>query len=143
MYIYKNNEKMKKMLFVLILFAVGLSGFGQNVSSKKLVDGVTIFSDTNIWVSTTAFNNNYAWQLWFSYDSSNITLTPSVQVLVSVDSVAWLPYAQMDSITLVDSLGSKAFEDGMLLSNYMRLHFNLGTGDTIRRLSVWYTMKRP
>ena len=136
--------KMKKSILAVAFIIASMLCFGQsNVMSKKLVDGVTIFSDTNIWVSSSAFTNNYGWQLWIKYDSSNITATPSIKVQVSPDAVQWLPYALMDTITLVDSVGSAAFEDVSLLSNYMRLHFDLGTGDTIRQLVVWYTLKRP
>jgi hypothetical protein len=143
MYIYKNNEKMKKMLFVLTLFAVGLSGFGQNVTTKQLANGVDRTTDTSFQIAPAAFINNYTFQIWTYWDTSVITTTPSIVLEVSPDAAHWLRYPNMDSVIVTTTSGNVAFEDYVLPANYMRLRWNLTTNDTIRNIDVWYTLKRP
>lgn len=136
---------MKKIVFILIFTVFTSIGFSQsNVMTKKYVDEVTErIADTSFQISTSVFRNNYAFQIWTNHDSSVITGTPSIVLEVSPDGVDWLPYADMDSITISDTVGSYAFEDIYLPSNYMRLRYNLTTNDTIRKINVWYTLKRP
>ena len=144
MYIYKNYEKMKKILFVLILFAIGLTGFGQsNVTTKQIASGVDRTTDTSFQISTSAFLNNYTFQIWTYWDTSVITTTPAIILEVSPDGSQWLRYPNMDSVIVTAASGNVAFEDVVLPSNYMRLRWNLTTNDTIRNIDVWYTFKRP
>ena len=135
---------MKKMLLVLILFAVGLSGFGQNVTTGKIATSLKITADTAINVQSAApFNNNYTWQLWAGWTSSVLAGVPYLKVQVSVDGTKWLNYANMDSVAITAVTQSKAFEDFILPSNYMRLYINMTTGDTLKSFNCWRTIKRP
>jgi hypothetical protein len=134
---------MKKTALILIICLAAIAGFSQsNVSSKKFVSNATVTTDTSFTIQSSAMLNNYTWQLWASWTGSVLAGVPYLKIQVSPDNVLWLNYSRLDSAAVTAAAQSVAWEDDILPANYMRVYITVPTGDTLKALNIWYTLKK-
>lgn len=129
---------MKRIILILIIGLVALSGMAQQKITTKILSAKLVTQDTTVIIRV---SDDYTWNITASW-TGNTGTTTTAGIYESGDNGAtYSAYANMSTATLATSTGSVSFEDYMTAGTHLAVKILVQSG-TQARVTLYSTLTK-